>query len=125
VNVGEISKLGAVSLNCPDPHELAVFYSALLEKEIAFESEDFAALQLDNLWLSFQKVADFKPSTWPTSETPSLAHLDFSVSNLDAGEAAALAAGARLAPEQPEPERWRVLLDPAGNPFCVTMLIPD
>jgi len=38
------------------------------------------------------EVADFKPSTWPTSETPSLAHLDFSVSDLDAGEAAALAA---------------------------------
>ncbi len=96
--MGEISKLGAVSLNCPDPHELAVFYSALLEKEIAFESDDFSAIQLDNLWLSFQRVADFKPSTWPTNETPSLAHLDFSVSNLDAGEAAALAAGARLAP---------------------------
>ena len=29
--MGEISKLGAVSLNCPDPHELAVIYSALLE----------------------------------------------------------------------------------------------
>ena len=35
--MGEISKLGAVSLNCPDPHELALFYSALLEKEITFE----------------------------------------------------------------------------------------
>jgi hypothetical protein len=125
VNVGEISKLGAVSLNCPDPHELAVFYSALLEKEIAFESDDFSAIQLDNLWLSFQKVTDFKPSTWPTNETPSLAHLDFSVSDLDAGEAAAVAAGARLASEQPDRDRWRVLLDPAGNPFCVTMLIPD
>ena len=123
--MGVISKLGAVSLNCPDPHELAVFYSALLEKEIAFESEDFSAIQLDNLWLSFQRVADFKASTWPTSETPSLAHLDFSVADLDDGVAAAVAVGATLAPTQPEPERWRVLLDPAGNPFCVTTLIPD
>lgn len=123
--MGEISKLGAVSLNCPDPHELAVFYSALLEKEITFESEEFSAIQLDNLWLTFQRVTDFKPSTWPTNETPSLAHLDFSVSNLDSGEAAAIAAGATLAPGQPDRDRWRVLLDPAGNPFCVTMLIPD
>ena len=46
--MGVISKLGAVSLNCPDPHALALFYSALLEKEIAFESEDFTAIQLDN-----------------------------------------------------------------------------
>ena len=60
--MGEISKLGAVSLNCPDPHALAVFYSALLEKEIAFESDDFSAIQLDNLWLSMQRVDDFKPS---------------------------------------------------------------
>jgi len=42
--VGEISKLGAVSLNCPDPHELALFYSALLEKEITFESDDFSTI---------------------------------------------------------------------------------
>ena len=47
-----ISKLGAVSLaSCPDPHALALFYAALLEKEITFESEDFSAIQLDNLWL--------------------------------------------------------------------------
>ena len=69
--MGEISKLGAVSLNCPDPHALAVFYSALLEKEITFESDDFSAIQLDNLWLSMQRVEDFKPSTWPANETPS------------------------------------------------------
>jgi len=123
--VGEISKLGAVSLNCPDPHALALFYSALLEKEIAFESEDFSAIQLDNLWLSMQRVEGFKPSTWPTSDTPSHVHLDFSVSDLDAGEAAAIAVGAVLAPEQPARDRWRVLIDPAGHPFCITVLIPD
>jgi hypothetical protein len=125
VKVGVISKLGAVSLNCPDPHALALFYSALLEKEIAFESEDFCAIQLDNLWLSTQRVADFKPSSWPTGETPNHVHLDFSVSDLDAGEAQALAAGATSVAEQPDRDRWRVLLDPVGNPFCVTVLIPD
>ena len=123
--MGEISKLGAVSLSCPHPHVLALFYSALLEKEITFESDDFSAIQLDNLWLTMQRVEGFKASTWPSSEIPSHVHLDFSVSNLDAGEAAAIAVGATLAPDQPEPDRWRVLLDPAGNPFCVTMLIPD
>jgi predicted enzyme related to lactoylglutathione lyase len=125
VIVGVISKLGAVSLNCPDPHALALFYSALLEKEIAFESEDFTAIQLNNLWLSMQRVADFKPSSWPTSEIPNHVHLDFAVSDLDAGEAHALAAGATLVADQPDRDRWRVLLDPVGNPFCVTALIPD
>ena len=123
--MGVISKLGAVSLNCPDPHALALFYSALLEKEIAFESEDFSAIQLDNLWLTMQRVDDFKRSSWPTSEIPNHVHLDFSVSDLDSGEAAALAVGATLATDQPDRDRWRVLLDPVGNPFCVTALIPD
>ena len=123
--MGEISKLGAVSLNCPDPHELALFYSALLEKEITFESDDFSTIQLDNLWLTMQRVEGFKPSTWPSGEIPSHVHLDFSVANLDTGEAAALAAGAPLAPEQPERDRWRVFLDPVGHPFCITTLIPD
>jgi predicted enzyme related to lactoylglutathione lyase len=123
--MGEISKLGAVSLNCPDPHALAVFYSALLEKEITFESDDFSAIQLDNLWLTMQRVEGFQASTWPSGEIPSHAHLDFSVANLDTGEAAALAAGATLAPEQPERDRWRVFLDPVGHPFCITTLIPD
>ena len=123
--MGVISKLGAVSLNCPDPHELALFYSKLLEKEISFESEDFSAIQLDNLWLSMQRVEDFKPSSWPTSETPNHVHLDFAVADLDAGEAQALSAGATLATEQPDRDRWRVFLDPVGNPFCVTALIPE
>ena len=123
--MGEISKLGAVSLNCPDPHALAVFYSALLEKEITFESDDFSAIQLDNLWLTMQRVEGFQASTWPSGEIPSHVHLDFSVTNLDTGEVAVLAAGATLAPEQPERDRWRVFLDPVGHPFCITTLIPD
>ncbi len=31
---------------------------------------------------------------------------------------------ATKAGEQPSPDGWRVLLDPAGHPFCVTTLIP-
>ncbi|MCR6704763.1 MAG: hypothetical protein NVV66_18580, partial [Cellulomonas sp.] len=35
----------------------------------------------------------------------------------------AVALGARLADPQPDP-RWRVLLDPAGHPFCITTVAP-
>jgi hypothetical protein len=42
------------------------------------------------------------------------------VDDLDAAEKAALDAGATKAEHQPEPDRWRVFLDPAGHPFCVT-----
>lgn len=50
--------------------------------------------------------------------------------NLVGGEVAftseaALRLGARRAAEQPDPDRWRVMLDPAGHPFCLTTQIPE
>jgi len=52
-------------------------------------------------------------------------HLDLAVDDLDQAEAEALRLGARPAAEQPAPDRWRVLLDPAGHPFCLSTQIPD
>jgi len=45
-------------------------------------------------------------------------HLDIQVDDLDAAVEHAVAAGARLADHQPQ-ERVRVMLDPAGHPFCL------
>jgi hypothetical protein len=72
-----------------------------------------------------QRVDDYEPPTWPTGALPKQLHLDMAVADLDEGEAAALGAGATKAPVQPSPERWRVLIDPAGHPFCLSTLIPD
>jgi hypothetical protein len=84
-----------------------------------------AALQLGGLWLSMQRVADYRSPTWPGTATPQQIHLDFSVDDLDGGEQAAIAAGASKAADQPSPDRWRVMLDPAGHPFCLSSLIPE
>lgn len=118
-------RLGSVSLDCPDPSALARFYATLLGVEVAYDTEGFAALRLDGAWLSMQKVEDYRPPTWPDPEVPQQAHLDFAVADLAAAEEAALAAGATTAATQPSPDRWRVLIDPAGHPFCVTTLIPQ
>jgi hypothetical protein len=45
-------------------------------------------------------------------------HFDFQVGDLDAAVAEALALGATIADEQPNPN-VRVLFDPAGHPFCL------
>ena len=45
-------------------------------------------------------------------------HFDFQVDDLDAAVADAVALGAKLATHQPQ-EHVRVLLDPAGHPFCL------
>jgi hypothetical protein len=45
-------------------------------------------------------------------------HLDIKVDDLEAASAHALAAGARLAEHQPRAD-LRIMLDPAGHPFCL------
>lgn len=50
---------------------------------------------------------------------PQRGHVDFVVPDLDAGEAAVLAIGARKHDVQPAPASFRVFLDPIGHPFCL------
>jgi hypothetical protein len=45
-------------------------------------------------------------------------HLDFEVTDLAAGTARAVSLGAEFPEHQPQ-ENVRVLLDPAGHPFCL------
>jgi hypothetical protein len=118
-------RLGAVSLDCADPVALAGFWSAMLDGEIAFSSDEFVAMKLGGTWLSFVRVEDFEPATWPGGTRPKQMHLDVATDDLDAAQARAVELGATVASEQPGPERWRVLLDPAGHPFCVSNQIPE
>lgn len=117
-------RFGAISLDCAEPRELAAFYARLLDGEIAFESDDFCGVKVGDLWVSAQRSADHRRPTWPDEGIPQQIHLDLRVGDLEEGERKAIEAGATKAETQPSPERWRVLIDPAGHPFCVTTLIP-
>jgi hypothetical protein len=68
---------------------------------------------------------DYLPPTWPDRTRLQQEHLDFAVDDLDAAEEVAVAAGARKAAFQPAPQNWRVMIDPAGHPFCLNGQIPD
>ncbi len=70
--------------------------------------------------LSFQAESDYREPTWPEQANgqDKMLHLDMRVDDLDAAVEHAVASGARLAGYQPQ-ERVRVLLDPAGHPFCL------
>lgn len=120
-----IARLAAVSLDSSDPAELGAFYRELLDLETMWESDDFVALEGAGVYLTVQRVADHKPAEWPGGPVPKQMHLELAVDDLDHAEAAALGLGARKADHQPSPDRWRVLVDPAGHPFCITTLIPD
>jgi catechol 2,3-dioxygenase-like lactoylglutathione lyase family enzyme len=120
-----IARLAAVSLDARDPSALSRFYQDLLGLEVYFESPDFVALRGAPTLITIQRVTDLPPVSWPEGPIPKQMHLEFGVDDLDAAERAAIAVGARLAEVQPSPDRWRVMLDPAGHPFCLTTLVPE
>ena len=92
---------------------------------VAFSSDDFVAVKTDRVWLAAVRVSDYRAPSWPEDELPKQMHLDLAVDDLQAAEADALALGAVRASVQPAPDRYIVLLDPAGHPFCLSTQIPD
>ena len=120
-------RLHLVLLDCPEPFELAKFYSALtgiaVETRPGCAPEDLTDIDLvhDSFpALSFQRVENYVAPTWPDGITPKQIHLDFEVDDLDDGERHVLSIGARKAEYQPG-ETFRVFLDPVGHPFCLIM----
>jgi catechol-2,3-dioxygenase len=118
-------RIGAVALDCDDHKQLGMFYSRLLDTDIVYETDGLCLLRVDGLWLATKRVPNYSPPTWPDPAGPQQEHFDFAVEDLDAAEAVALEAGASKATLQPAPDHWRVMLDPAGHPFCLNAHLPD
>ncbi|MGW4275903.1 VOC family protein [Streptomyces seoulensis] len=117
-------RYAAVTFDCPDPAELARFYSEMLDLPVAYESDDFVFLSREGApGLGFSRVAGHRPPTWPDPAVEKRAHLEIGVADLDKAEAHLLTRGATRPAHQPSPDRWRVLLDPSGQPFCITTLV--
>jgi catechol 2,3-dioxygenase-like lactoylglutathione lyase family enzyme len=114
-------KLAAITLDCADPLALAAFYRQATGLEPHPKSDaDFAGLtRADGLFLGFQRVAGYRAPSWPSQAVPQQLHLDFEVEDLDEAEDELLRLGAGKPAGQESPERFRVLTDPAGHPFCL------
>jgi catechol 2,3-dioxygenase-like lactoylglutathione lyase family enzyme len=112
--------LRAVVLDCDDPTSLARFYQELTGMEVSYSVDDFVGLTGGSgSDLGFQRVDGYRAPRWPDQDVPQQFHLDFGVADLDAAEKLALGLGAATPDHQPGGRRWRVLLDPAGHPFCL------
>lgn len=110
-----------VVLDAPDVAVLARFYAALRGWTIHHLDDDASLDVWEGVaYLSIQRNPDYVPPTWPTQPGAQqmMLHLDFEVTDLDAETERAVALGATLAAYQPQ-EDVRVLLDPAGHPFCL------
>jgi Glyoxalase-like domain len=89
---------------------------------VSVTGENGAAIQVPGTssYLSFDNSPDYIPPVWPATagHQRMMMHIDIAVDDLATAVADAIEQGATLADFQPQ-ESVRVLLDPAGHPFCL------
>jgi catechol 2,3-dioxygenase-like lactoylglutathione lyase family enzyme len=116
------ARLSATVLDTPDPRGLAAFYAELLGWRTVEDSSEWVVLRPlgGGVGLSFQRERQHVRPTWPAEEDTQRMqlHLDIEVDDLGAEVDRAVGLGASVADVQPQPH-VRVLLDPAGHPFCL------
>ncbi len=112
-----------VVLEAPDGPALAGFYSQLLGWPIAkIDDPNGSAIQVPGTssYLAFNTSEGYVAPQWPAADGQQqmMLHIDIAVDDLAAAVADAVELGARVADFQPQDD-VRVLLDPAGHPFCL------
>lgn len=115
-------ELTATVLDSPDARALAAFYEELLGWEIGSDEPDWVVLRSPDgdKRLSFQTESEYIRPVWPsnTADQQMMSHLDIATEDLAEAVEWARAAGATVAEWQPQDD-VRVMLDPAGHPFCL------
>jgi catechol 2,3-dioxygenase-like lactoylglutathione lyase family enzyme len=112
-----------VVLDAPDARELGRFYQRLLGWPVLHESDGWVTLaptEDAGYNLAFATEEHYARPVWPTvaGEPQMSMHLDLEVDDLEQAVAHAVEVGAEEAAYQPQ-ETVRVMLDPAGHPFCL------
>ena len=110
-----------INLDAEDPAALATFYAQMLGWDVLHSADEYAMIGDGSTSIGFGRVPGYSAPGWPAETSPKRYHLDFSVDDLDKAEQQALALGATKPGEQPDPARWRVLLDPGGHPFDICL----
>ncbi|TDQ51438.1 VOC family protein [Actinorugispora endophytica] len=111
--------LAMVTIDCADPARLSAFYAAVLGWEVRHSEDEYAMIAGEGTPIGFGRVPGHQPPTWPDESGAKRFHLDTHVTDLAEAEARFVRLGATRPVHQPGGERWRVLLDPEGHPFCV------
>ena len=116
-------KMGAIVLDSNDSDALADFYAKLLGWTKQRYDAEWVIVTNDKgegLPLVFQEIENYERPVWParSGAQQQMLHLDFYVEDVEQGVRHALTCGAELSPAQLCKD-WKVLLDPAGHPFCI------
>ena len=119
----EMSIVG-FAYDCKDADKLADFYVELLGWKKTLSGGGWAGIHSpQGIILAFQTVDEYIPPVWPWKnfEQQQMAHIDFKVENLQEAVEHALKCGAKKADEQYF-DTSTVMIDPAGHPFCLTIV---
>lgn len=116
-----VATLKMLTLDSSDARRDADFWSGVLGWEVAHVQDEYAMLAgPGGMALGLGTLPDHEAPGWPNEHGSKQFHLDLAVDDLDAGVEQCVALGATFPDEQPG-ETWRVLLDPSGHPFCLTL----
>ncbi len=115
-------ELSNTVLDSADAQELASFYERLLGWRRTSDEPGWVTLKPSKYGtgLSFQTEPDYVRPTWPSGgdSQQMMIHLDIATEDLTAALSWAIECGANVAEWQPQ-EDVRVMIDPAGHPFCL------
>src|SRR4051794_16060824 len=112
-----------VVLDAPDAASLAQFYQRLLGWTLFTDTDGAATLapsESAGYNLAFQTEPNYTRPVWPSEpgKPIMMLHLDLEVDDLESAVAYAVEVGGELAEFQPQ-DGVRIMLDPAGHPFCL------
>jgi len=114
-----VASLGWITIDCDDAGAQAEFYRTALGWEITFSEGPYSGITDGVVTIEFNAVEGYQPPQWPDLRGAKQFHLELMVDDLGEAAAALLGAGAAQPEFQPGGERFRVLTDPAGHPFCI------
>ena len=118
----------AVCIDCglDELPRVVSFYRDLLGLEVVEEEPRWVALRdpSGGMGINVQVEEPYVAPTWPDAAgvPAKMMHFEIEVADVLSAVSAAIALGAREASPQPgdrDPATLRVMLDPAGHPFCL------
>jgi predicted enzyme related to lactoylglutathione lyase len=111
--------LVVLDLECADPPGLAEFYRHVLGWDVTLSQDDYAEISDGSTRILFTRVDGYEGAGWPTSATPKRYHLCLETDEVVEAVQRCLKLGANKPEFQPGGDRWTVLTDPSGHPFCL------
>ena len=91
-----------------------------VRRKSTYSYDNYGMVEGNGIKVGFGKVDGFRPAQWPDDAVAKRFHLDLQVDDLNEATTGLSALGVGKPDFQPGPGRWRELLDPDGQPLCLS-----